>query len=230
LQLVYFSVCLVLALIPAAIGMAVAEVDKKTVDTVVQVVILLAMVLGIIGPMLCLSVPSETQAVPFIVLSVMLALVVLAMNLLDEWILKQLIQQVDIVTFFTIVKYYLFLMFGMNVMSMAFFLLFCRQLGDYLNAEPEKKRATGLLQTGGFMLALMIGIIVYIASTGGGAGPVRGQPNDLAAVLSMILSGVMFAWLFWLISYGKLLIRLRTAIGNFRGATDTDYESGRLAD
>ncbi len=164
---------------------------------------LLTPLLGVVGSILCLWVPSEARARGFVGASLLLDLVMLVLSYLPLW--QELSRDDAMLVRIAGI--------GVEIVSWGCFVLFLRRLAQYLRQEVAEDEAAGILLRGIVLLAL----VVLLATPYGWVVILRVGWRGRLAVLAFLLWSLRYLLPFvFLVFFINLLFRQLNLIVRLR--------------
>jgi hypothetical protein len=156
--------------------------------------------LHLLGQLLCMAVPRRTGAGLLIYLSIALALLGLAMQLMLLFAPDALLRSLGPNLFLLIVFGYLPL--AMFALGTSLFLIGLSQLNRFIGAKREATSANTAFWATLFLVGLFVAVIVVSMERPVVRGPAGPQISDVLAALSL---GLILFGLVWLVLYGNTL-------------------------
>lgn len=173
------------------------QMESAMLAAMLLVSIVVGAILNLVGPLLCLAVPSESGAKGYIIGSVLLTAVQVSLNFVE----------VD----FDKVAYVKMFSALCSMLSFILFILFVKQIGTYIvNSDVVAKAGSTLM-----IAVVMAGIVVvFIGLTFAMAK--GGDPGGLGAIACMGIAIFLVVGLIFLVQYLNLLVAAANALTNPR--------------
>jgi hypothetical protein len=206
LRIMYVGLCLVVlsvliwAFLPGSLIEQIGGL--RTFRQMCAFGVLAGNVLHLVGQLLCMAVPRQTGAGPLIYLSIAVALVGLASQLMLLLAPDALISSVGPSLFLLMLSGHFQL--AIFTVSTSVFLIGLSQINRYIGAKREATSANTAFWATLILVGLFVAVIVIAMEERPIVrGPARGpQVSDLLAALSL---GLILFGLVWLVLYGNTL-------------------------
>ena len=228
LRIMYYGLLLIVlavlaqSILPAAAPQLVIQIGFVRFIETCAYLQLAGFVLHLVGQLFCLAIPGQTGAAPAMYLSLLLSVVVVAVQLLTIFSPTTLLQILPV----GMLQSLGYIELGLFTLAICLLLLSLKALNRYIGSERNATRANttffATLILIGLFVALTLAVMQAVENIAA-AGPLnrrRGE-NDLLLGLSI---GTLVFGLVWLVLYGNTLTYTARAL------TDYDRRGGRPVD